>query len=124
MNPETPEPSEFHRAISELLRSSQPRIEEGLHTATWRTDKNSLTGISTSGGSNDTLKSMNSNVNSNGNPFVSRDTLLAQLFAEMRHQLAKLEYDTFWDQGVEKVAVPRTLIDRLDRYLRLTRGYQ
>ena len=120
MNPETAEPSEFHRAISELLRSSQPWIEEGPHTTTWRTDKKALTGISTDGGSNDTLKSMNSN----GNPFVSRDTQLTQLLSEMRSQLVRLEYDTFWDQGVEKVAVPRTLINRLDRYLRLTRSYQ
>lgn len=120
MNPETPEPSEFHRAISELLRSSQRWIEEGPRTATWRTDKNSLTGISISGGSNVTLKSPDSN----GNLFVSRDGQLTQLLSEMRSQLDRLEYDTFWDQGVEKVAVPRTLITRLDRYLRLTRSYQ
>ena len=120
MNPETPEPSEFHRAISGLLRSSQPWNEEGLSTNTLRANTNSLPSISTDGGSNDTLKSMNSNCNL----FVSRDTQLTQLLSEMRSQLDRLEYDTFWDQGVEKVAVPRTLINRLDRYLRLTRSYQ
>ena len=120
MNPEATEPSEFHKAISELLRSSQPRIEEGLSTNTLRAHTNSLPSIPPYEGFNGTMKSPNSN----GNPFVSRDGRLAQLVSEMRSQLDSLEYDTFWDQGVEKVAVPRTLIDRLDRYLRLTQRYQ
>ena len=120
MNPETGEPSAFHDEISELLPSSQPLIEGCLSTNTWRADTSSLPSIPPYEGSNGTMKFPNSN----GNPFVSRGGRLAQLLSEMRSQLDRLEYDTFWDQGVEKVAVPRTLIDRLDQYIQLTQSYQ